>query len=241
MEMFEDILSQIEYPGRGIMIGVTPDNKNAVIVYFLTGRSQNSRNRIIVSDGSCIKTAPFDPDKMEDPSLIIYDLLRSYRDLTIVSNGDQTSTIYSGFENGMTFEQSLSIRSFEPDAPNYTPRISALLKAKGRTASVKMSSIHVISGNPLFCAHDLYEYPQIDAGCGFFLRTYIDNGSPLQSYTAPPIHVCISYTDPDSYSESIWDSMNKQNRVSLFQRFIDLETGIHSDRIINRHSIPGVL
>lgn len=234
MELFEDILKRISYPGRGIMVGITPDNRNAVIVYFLTGRSINSRNRVLVSDGDRVSTQPFDPEKMEDPSLIIYDPIRTYGDLTIVSNGDQTSTIYSGLLEGKTFEQSLSTRTFEPDKPNYTPRISALIKFSIGNISVKMSSIHVISGNPSFSAHDLYEYPSISAGNGFFLRTYVDDGSPLQPFIAPPEKVCISSSDLILSSKSYWNALDLQNRVSIIQRYIDLDTGRCSDRIINR-------
>jgi hypothetical protein len=235
MEPFETVLNRIKYPGRGIMIGVTPDKRSAEIVYFLSGRSQNSRNRILVSDEDVIHTEPFDPEKMEDPSLIIYDPIRTYGDYTIVSNGDQTSTIYSGLREGRSFEQSLSLRSFEPDAPIYTPRISALLNTLSGNVKLKMSSIHVIAGNPFFSAHDIYDYPEIPPGCGYFLRTYIDDGSPLQAYTDPPVKVSVSSSDLYLSSDIFWESLNKENRISLFIRMIDLQSGTKKDRIINRY------
>ena len=232
MADFEKILRETSYPGRGIMIGRSADGAKAVTAYFIMGRSVNSRNRVFVEDGEGIRTQAFDPSKMEDPSLIIYAPVRVYGNKTIVTNGDQTDTIYEGLDKQYTFEQALRSREFEPDAPNYTPRISGVMHVEKGKYSYAMSILKSDQGDPSSCNRYTFAYENPKAGEGRFIHTYMSDGNPLPSFEGEPELVKIT-GDIDDFSLLIWDSLNRENRVSLFVRFIDVETGATESRIIN--------
>ena len=222
------------YPGRGIVIGKSSDEKSAVIAYFIMGRSENSRNRVFVEDGDGIRTQAFDESKMEDPSLIIYAPVRVYEDKTIVTNGDQTDTIYNGLVKGLTFEQSLRSRAFEPDAPNYTPRISGIVEPKGGDFSYMLSILKSNCGDPSGCDRITYSYDHPKAGEGRFIHTYLGDGSPLPSFEGEPTLVEFD-GGIDEFTDKLWDSLDSDNKVSLFVRFIDLESGKSESRIVNKN------
>ena len=227
-------LSENAYPGRGIVIGVTPDGKKAVTAYFIMGRSSNSRNRVFVEEGEGIRTEAFDPSKLEDPSLIIYAPVRVLGDYTIVTNGDQTDTIYDGMKNGLTFEQSLRSRKFEPDAPNYTPRISGTMEIKAGKYRYAISILKSDNGNPQSCNRFAYYYHEPIAGEGHFIHTYMHDGNPLPSFEGEPKKVEV-LDDIDAYTEMLWNNLNEENKVSLFVRYIDIETGSNKTRIVNKN------
>ncbi len=227
-------LTSNSYPGRGIMIGKSADGRFAVTAYFIMGRSENSRNRIFVEDGTGIRTQAFDPSKLTDPSLIIYAPVRVLEDTTIVTNGDQTDTIYDGMKKGLTFEQSLRIREFEPDEPNYTPRISGIMNVRGGNYSYEMSILKSNNGDPASCHRYTFAYENPKAGEGHFIHTYQCDGNPLPSFAGEPKLVEIS-GDMDSFANMLWSSLNEENKVSLFVRYIDLETGIWKTKIINKN------
>ena len=212
------------YPGRGIVLGKTPDGKKAVAAYFIMGRSSNSRNRVFVEDGEGIRTQAFDPSKMEDPSLIIYAPVRVLGNKTIVTNGDQTDTIYEGMDKQMTFEQSLRSREFEPDGPNYTPRISGIMHIENGHYNYAMSILKSNNGDPESCCRFTFAYENPAAGEGRFIHTYMHDGDPLPSFEGEPKPVEIS-GDIDAFTKEVWESLNEENKVSLFVRFIDIETG----------------
>ncbi|SEI38417.1 IMP cyclohydrolase-like protein [Lachnospiraceae bacterium A10] len=222
------------YPGRGIVVGRTPDGKHAVTAYFIMGRSENSRNRVFVEDGEGIRTEAFDPSKLVDPSLIIYAPVRVRGCDTIVTNGDQTDTVYERMDQGMTFEESLRIRQFEPDGPNYTPRISAVMHVENKDFSYEMSILKSHEGNPECSCRYTFSYDHPVKGEGRFIHTYIGDGSPLPSFCGEPERVEID-GDIDSFANMIWSSLNEENKVSLFVRFIDIETGAYETRIINKN------
>jgi len=233
-DIFE-LLKELPYPGRGLFVGKSADGTKAQIFYFLTGRSENSRNRVFVRDGDGIRTQAFDPSKMTDPSLIIYSPVRVFGDVTIVTNGDQTDTVYEALQRGDTFESALAERTFEPDAPNYTPRISAILETANGSMRYTMSMIRTIEGNPDYCAHEIYRYLSPRAGEGHFLRTYEGAGKPVPSFQGVPV-LCSTAdwgTDPGALIDRIWDSLNRDNRVSLFLRTVDIRSGEREDRIRN--------
>ena len=222
------------YPGRGIVIGCTPDGSKAAIAYFIMGRSENSRNRVFVTEGEGIRTEAFDPSKMEDPSLIIYAPVRVRGTATIVTNGDQTDTIYDNMEQGDTFEESLRNREFEPDAPNYTPRISGVLHTDmGYT--YEMSILKSNNGDPDQCLRFTFSYDNPKAGEGHFIHTYMGDGNPLPSYEGEPTPVEISTDNIDEFTDIVWNALNEDNKVSLFTRFIDIETGKAETRIVNKN------
>ncbi len=230
----ESSLRSNSYPGRGIVVGRSDDGKYAVCAYFIMGRSANSRNRIFVEvpEDNGIETRPYDIKKLEDPSLIIYHPVRVDGHTTIVTNGDQTDTIKNGLDKGFTFEQSLRGRTFEPDAPNLTPRISAVLNVHGGKYDYQMSILKSEDGTeerPVQCT---YSYANPLPGEGHFIHTYKHDGNPLPSFEGEPEFVKIS-GDIDDFSLLIWDSLNLDNRVSLFVRYIDIETGVADSRIIN--------
>ena len=233
-DIFE-LLKELPYPGRGLFVGKSADGTKAQIFYFLTGRSENSRNRVFVRDGDGIRTQAFDPSKMTDPSLIIYSPVRVFGDATIVTNGDQTDTVYEALQRGDTFESALAERTFEPDAPNYTPRISAILETANGSMRYTMSMIRTIEGNPDYCAHEIYRYLSPSAGEGHFLRTYEGAGKPVPSFQGIPVACSTAdwESDPDALIDRIWDSLNSDNRVSLFLRTVDLRNGEREDRIRN--------
>ena len=236
MEMLslEKELQSNAYPGRGIVIGKSEDGKKAVTAYFIMGRSENSRNRVFVEDGKGIRTRAFDPSKLTDPSLIIYAPVRVLGNKTIVTNGDQTDTIYEGMDKQMTFEQSLRSREFEPDAPNYTPRISGIMHIENGTYNYAMSILKSANGNPEACNRYTFAYENCLAGEGRFIHTYQGDGNPLPSFEGEPKLVSIS-GDIDTFTNKIWNSLNEDNKVSLFVRFIDIETGEYETRIVNKN------
>ena len=228
-------IASTTYPGRGIVIGRSADGSKAVIAYFIMGRSSNSRNRIFVEDGEGIRTEAFDPSKMEDPSLIIYAPVRVLGNKTIVTNGDQTDTIYEGMDSQMTFEQSLRSREFEPDAPNYTPRISGILHVEDGKYNFAMSILKSNEGDPSSCNRFTFAYNGIPAGEGRFLHTCMGDGNPLPSFEGEPTRVGIEENDIDAFTKLVWDSLNEDNKVSLFTRMIDIATGKYETRIVNKN------
>lgn len=227
-------LSTNTYPGRGIVIGRTPDGTKAVTAYFIMGRSQNSRNRIFVTDGDGIRTEAYDPSKLEDPSLIIYAPVQVLGNKTIVTNGDQTDTIYEGMDCQMTFEQSLRARTFEPDAPNYTPRISGILHIESNAYNYAMSILKSNNGDPDSCHRYTFAYENPKAGEGHFIHTYMQDGNPLPSFEGEPKLVSI-LDDMDAFTDLLWTNLNEENKVSLFVRYIDIATGAYQTKIINKN------
>lgn len=227
-------LNSNTYPGRGIVIGKTKDGKKAVTAYFIMGRSNNSRNRVFVEEGEGIRTQAFDPSKLEDPSLIIYAPVRVLGNKTIVTNGDQTDTIYEGMDKQLTFEQSLRTREFEPDAPNYTPRISGIMHVENGKYNYAMSILKSNNGNPEACNRYTFAYENPVAGEGHFIHTYMHDGNPLPSFEGEPKLVEINgYID--EFTNMVWTNLNEDNKVSLFVRFIDIETGEYETRIVNKN------
>ena len=219
------------YPGRGIVLGKTADGKSSVTAYFIMGRSANSRNRIFAEEPDGIRTEAADPAKMEDPSLIIYHPVRQMGRGLIVTNGDQTDTILEFLERGLPMEQALRTREFEPDGPNWTPRISGLLSPDG---SYKLSILKSADGTGTLCLRQTFEYPG-QAGVGHFLHTYAGDGSPLPSFAGEPEQVAIG-GDIDEFTDAVWNSLDEANRISLFVRFTDLETRAFQQRIVNKYS-----
>ena len=227
-------LSGNVYPGRGIIIGRSKDGKYAVTAYFIMGRSSNSRNRVFVNEGEGIRTEAFDPAKLEDPSLIIYAPVRVLGNSTIVTNGDQTDTIYDLMKEGKTFEESLRTREFEPDAPNFTPRISGIMNIEDGKYDFAMSILKSDDGDPVACNRFTYAYENPKAGIGRFIHTYMTDGNPLPSYSGEPTVVELT-GDIDEFTEEVWSSLNEDNKVSLFVRYIDIATGKYETRIINKN------
>lgn len=222
------------YPGRGIVIGRSADGTKAVAAYFIMGRSENSRNRIFVEDQEGIRTQAFDPSKLTDPSLIIYAPVRVLGENTIVTNGDQTDTVYEGMEKGLTFEQSLRSREFEPDAPNYTPRISGVMQVADGKYGYAMSILKSGDGNPEACSRYTFSYENALAGEGRFIHTYMCDGDPLPSFEGEPKRVTIP-DDMETFTEMLWNSLNEDNKVSLFVRYIDIASGTYQTKIVNKH------
>ena len=221
------------YPGRGIVIGQSADGKQAVVAYFIMGRSVNSRNRVFVEEPDGIRTEAADPAKMEDPSLIIYHPVRQMGRGLIITNGDQTDTIRDFLEKGLPFEQALRTREFEPDGPNYTPRISGIVERGEGSFTYKLSILKSCGGDPDFAQRFFFEYAP-KAGLGHFIHTYKQDGDPIPSYEGEPTPVFIE-GDIDAFTASLWQHLNEDNKVSLFTRFIDLETGKAETRIVNKN------
>lgn len=234
MLSLENELKGNAYPGRGIVIGKTKDGKKAAIAYFIMGRSENSRNRVFVEEGEGIRTQAFDPSKLSDPSLIIYAPVRVLGNKTIVTNGDQTDTVYELMDKQQTFEQALRTREFEPDAPNYTPRISGILHIENGDYNYAMSILKSNNGNPDACNRYTFAYNNPVAGEGHFIHTYMGDGSPLPSFEGEPKLVGIP-DDMNAFGEMVWNSLNDDNKVSLFVRFIDIETGRYESKIYNKN------
>ena len=234
MLSIEQELKNNSYPGRGIILGKSEDGTKAVAAYFIMGRSENSRNRVFVEEGQGIRTQAFDPSKLTDPSLIIYAPVRVLGNKTIVTNGDQTDTIYEGMDKQMTFEQSLRCREFEPDGPNYTPRISGIMHIEGGKYSYAMSILKSNNGSPESCNRFTFAYENAAPGEGHFIHTYMHDGNPLPSFEGEPKLIGIP-DDMDAFAESLWSSLNEENKVSLFVRYIDIETGKWQTRIINKN------
>ena len=230
----EQELKSNAYPGRGIVIGRSEDGTKAVTAYFIMGRSANSRNRVFAEDGEGIRTQAFDPAKLTDPSLVIYAPVRVLGNKTIVTNGDQTDTIYEGMDRQMTFEQSLRCREFEPDAPNYTPRISGIMHIENGNYNYAMSILKSNNGSPESCNRYTFAYENPAAGEGHFIHTYQCDGDPLPSFEGEPKLIGI-LDDMDAFTDMLWDSLNEENKVSLFVRYIDIATGKYQTRIVNKN------
>lgn len=235
IKTIKEELSTNSYPGRGIIIGKSEDGKSAVTAYFIMGRSSNSRNRVFVEDGEGIRTQAFDPSKLEDPSLIIYAPVRVLGNKTIVTNGDQTDTIYDGMDKQLTFEQSLRCREFEPDGPNFTPRISGVMHIENGEYNYAMSILKSDMGDDSACNRFTFAYSNPKAGLGRFIHTYMEDGNPLPSYEGEPTPVKLS-GDIDTFTKEVWDNLNEENKVSLFVRYIDIATGKYETRIINKNN-----
>ncbi len=234
MVSLEKILKENAYPGRGIIIGKSKDGKYAVTAYFIMGRSENSRNRIFVEEGDGIRTEAFDPSKLSDPSLIIYAPVRVLGNKTIVTNGDQTDTIYEMMDKQQTFEQALRTRIFEPDAPNYTPRISGIMHIENGEYNYAMSILKSSNGNPDSCSRYTFSYNSPLAGEGHFIHTYMGDGNPLPSFEGEPELVEIP-DDMDAFTDMLWNSLNEDNKVSLFVRYIEIGTGKTQSKIVNKN------
>lgn len=222
------------YPGRGIVIGRSADAKHAVVAYFIMGRSANSRNRIFVEDGEGIRTQAFDAAKLEDPSLVIYTPVRVLGNKTIVTNGDQTDTIYDLMDRQQTFEQALRTRKFEPDAPNYTPRISGIMHIENGGYNFAMSILKSNNGDPSSCNRYTFAYENPAAGEGRFIHTYTGDGNPLPSFEGEPTPVVIE-GDIDTSTKAVWENLNAENKVSLFVRYIEIASGKYETRIVNKN------
>lgn len=227
-------LENNEYPGRGIILGRSEDGTKAIAAYFIMGRSENSRNRVFVEDGEGIRTQAFDPAKLKDPSLIIYAPVRVLDNKTIVTNGDQTDTVYDGMKKGLTFEQSLRCREFEPDSPNFTPRISGLMEIENGKYAISLSILKSDNGDDSGCNRYVFSYENPKAGIGRFIHTYVKDGSPLPSYEGEPTPVELK-GNIDELTDSIWNSLNSENKVSLFVRYIEISTGKTETRIVNKN------
>ena len=230
----KDELAGNSYPGRGIVIGKSKDGKHAVTAYFIMGRSENSRNRVFVEDGEGIRTQAFDPSKLSDPSLIIYAPVRVLGNKTIVTNGDQTDTIYELMDKQQTFEQALRTREFEPDAPNYTPRISGIMHIEKGSYNYAMSILKSNNGNPDACNRYTFAYQNPVAGEAHFIHTYMGDGNPLPSFEGEPKWVELD-GDIDTFTNMVWENLNEENKVSLFVRYIDIATGEYETRIVNKN------
>jgi len=219
------------YPGRGIILGITPDGKKAVAAYFIMGRSVNSRNRVFALEPDGIRTEAHDPSLMKDPHLIIYHPVREVGKGLIVTNGDQTDTVWESLSRGESWESALRTRQFEDDGPNWTPRISGLLAGDG---SYKMSILKAADPDGKACARFFWEYPG-EAGLGHFLHTYVCDGNPvIPTFQGEPERVAIG-DDVDDFTEMLWDNLNEANKISLFVRYTDIQTGEYEQRIINKH------
>lgn len=234
MVSLEQELKNNAYPGRGIVIGKSANGQYAVTAYFIMGRSANSRNRVFVTEGEGIRTQAFDPSKLEDPSLIIYAPVRVLGNKTIVTNGDQTDTIYEGMDKQLTFEQSLRLREFEPDAPNYTPRISGILHVENGSYNYAMSILKSNHGDASSCLRFTYAYENPLPGEGRFIHTYMHDGNPLPSFEGEPKQVEIP-DDMDAFTDMLWNSLNEDNKVSLFVRYIDIASGETRTKIVNKN------
>lgn len=240
MLSIEQELKSNAYPGRGIILGKSPDGKKAVAAYFIMGRSENSRNRVFVEEGEGIRTQAYDPSKLTDPSLIIYAPVRVLGNKTIVTNGDQTDTIYEGMDKQLTFEQSLRQREFEPDAPNYTPRISGIMHVENGKYNYAMSILKSSDGDPSGCNRYTFAYENPKAGEGhfihtYFIHTYMHDGDPLPSFEGEPKRIAVP-DDIEEFTKLLWNSLNEENKVSLFVRYIDIETGAYETTITNKNA-----
>ena len=236
MAMFDlkSLLSENSYPGRGIVIGKSADGKSAMIAYFIMGRSENSRNRIFERFDGGMRTKAFDESKLSDPSLIIYNPYLSANEgkTDIITNGDQTNTIYDFVNEGKSFEESLRTREYEPDHPNFTPRISGILNYAEGDFTYKMSILKSANGRPV-CQRFFYEYSS-EAGLGHFIHTYVCDGNPIPTFQGEPERVMIP-DDIDEFTNTLWTNLNEDNKISLYVRYIDLETGAEENRLINKN------
>ena len=238
MELYEslpiaDRVRGNAYPGRGIVLGRTEDGTRAVAAYFIMGRSANSRNRVFTVKNGEVFTEPFDASKVEDPSLIIYAAVRQFENRLIVTNGDQTDTVYEGLRAGKTFSESLEARCFEPDAPNFTPRISGVFTLDPLAPRYEMSILKSVDAAGTDCARYTFSYPAVP-GLGHFIHTYIRDGKPLPTFSGEPERVKLG-DDIDAFTASLWDDLDPDNRISLYVRFVELQSGTYTERIINRN------
>lgn len=229
-----ETLKNNAYPGRGIVIGKSANGKKAVIAYFIMGRSENSRNRIFIENGDDVVIHPFDASKVEDPSLIIYSPIRKLGDKLIVTNGDQTDTVYDGLVSGRSFAEALRSRCFEPDSPNWTPRISGLLTFAEGDFSYQMSILKSGDAEGTVCNRYTFEYAPIN-GLGHFLHTYNCDGNPIPTFTGEPERVSIP-DDIDAFTQLLWTNLNENNKISLYVRYVDLASGEVENRMINKHA-----
>lgn len=221
------------YVGRGIVIGKSEDGKKACAAYFIMGRSANSRNRVFAERDGALFTEPFDASKVEDPSLIIYAALRCYENNLIVTNGDQTDTIYNGLKDGKCFSTALTAREFEPDGPNFTPRISGMITFNNNNFTYQMSILKSIDEKGSDCARFTYSYPSV-CGLGHFIHTYVCDGNPIPTFQGEPERVAIP-NDIDSFTTELWNALDENNKISLYVRYIDLESGATENRLINKN------
>ena len=229
----KELIKDNPYVGRGIVIGKTEDGKKAAVAYFIMGRSENSRNRIFYTEGDSVKTGAFDPSKLSDPSLIIYAPIRKLKNALIVSNGDQTDTVYDFVWGGKSFEEALETREFEPDAPNFTPRISGILNFADKDFTYKMSILKSADEKGSACNRFTFSYLPLN-GLGHFLHTYVTDGDPIPTFVGEPEIVKIP-NDIDEFTEEIWSNLNDSNKISLYVRYIDLENGNEENRLINKN------
>ena len=233
INQIDELIKDNSYVGRGIVIGKTPDAKKAMLAYFIMGRSVNSRNRVFTEKEGEVFTEPFDVSKVEDPSLIIYAAIRSFENNVIVTNGDQTDTIYDGLKAGKDFDKALEIREFEPDHPNLTPRISGLLTFEDNDFSYKMSILKSADAQGSACNRYGFHYTEL-AGLGHFIHTYVCDGNPIPTFQGEPERVAID-NDIDVFTEKLWNALDKDNKISLYVRYIDLETKAVENRMINKN------
>ena len=229
----EELIQGNSYVGRGIVIGKTPDASRAVIAYFIMGRSENSRNRVFAEEDGVLYTRPFDESKVADPSLIIYAAMRSFDNKLIVTNGDQTDTIYNGLAAGKSFGQALETRQFEPDAPNLTPRISGMLNFDNNDFTYQMSILKSADPEGTACSRYLFSYPALP-GLGHFIHTYVCDGSPIPTFQGEPERMAIP-DDAEEFTRRLWNSLDENNRISLYVRTVDLKTGAVENRLINKN------
>lgn len=229
-----ELIRDNEYVGRGIVIGKTVNGDKAVCAYFIMGRSQNSRNRVFTERNGDIYTEPFDASKVEDPSLIIYRAVAGRDDKLIVTNGDQTDTIYDFIAEGETFEKALETREFEPDRPNFTPRISGMISFEDGDFKYKMSILKSADSNGSACARYTFSYPSI-SGLGHFIHTYAGNGDPLPTFQGEPERIEMP-DDIDEFTDCLWRNLNEENKISLYVRYTDLSSGKYETRLINKNS-----
>lgn len=226
-----DLLKNNEYPGRGIVIGKSEDGRSIAIAYFIMGRSANSRNRVFIEDGDTVTIYPADSSKVEDPSLIIYSPIRKIGDSLIVTNGDQTDTIYDFMKNGDTFEEALETREFEPDGPNWTPRISGVVTLDD-SESYKLSILKSQDADGTDCARYTFSY-KLQNGLGHFIHTYKENGNPIPTFEGEPERVAIPNT-AEELKQLIWNNLNEENKISLYVRYIDITGGNMENKLVNK-------
>jgi len=229
-----ELLKNNAYAGRGIIIGKTPDGKKAVTAYFIMGRSENSRNRIFKEEGENVTIYPFDESKVEDPSLIIYSPIKKIENKLIVTNGDQTDTIYDFIKKGECFREALKTREFEPDKPNYTPRISGIMNFKDNDFDYSMSILKSLDKDGSACGRYFYDYEAVN-GLGHFIHTYVCDGNPLPTFTGEPERVAIE-NDIDAFADKIWTNLNENNKISLYVRYINIADGTVENRMFNKNA-----
>ena len=227
------LLKDNTYPGRGIVIGKSEDGKKAVFAYFIMGRSENSRNRVFKEDDGNVFTEPFDYSKVEDPSLIIYAAIRNHENKMVVTNGDQTDTIYEFLKEGKCFKQALKTREFEPDFPNFTPRISGMLTFGENDFKYQMSILKSADEKGTACNRYFYEYAPLN-GLGHFIHTYVCDGNPIPTFQGEPERVKIP-NNIDDFTNEIWNNLNENNKISLYIRYVDIESGVYENRMINKN------